>query len=46
MWNLKYGTNETIYKTETNKNRNRFTDIENRLVFAKGVGGRSWGLGG
>ena len=30
MWNLKYGTNEGIYKT----------DIENRLVVAKGVGGR------
>ena len=32
MWNLKYDTNET----------NRITDIENRLVVAKGegVGGR------
>ena len=31
IWNLKYGTNEPIYRTET--------DIENRLVFAKGAGG-------
>ena len=30
MWNLKYGTNEPIYKTETNSK-----DIENRLVVAK-----------
>ena len=29
MWNLKYDTNELIYKT------NRLTDIENRLVAAK-----------
>ena len=34
MWNLKYDTNELIYKTETD-----FTDIENRLVVAKGRGG-------
>ena len=36
MWNLKYDTNEPIYETET------VTDIENRLVVAKGegVGGR------
>ena len=34
MWSLKYGTNEPIYET------NRFTDMENRLVVAKGeVGG-------
>ena len=32
-WNLKYGTNEPIYKTETD------SDIENRLVVVK-VGGR------
>ena len=32
MWNLKYDTNELIYKT------NRLTDIENRLVVAKGEG--------
>ena len=32
MWNLKYDTNEPIYKT------NRLTDIENRLVAAKGGG--------
>ena len=30
MWNLKYGTNERIYKTEID------SDIENRLVAAKG----------
>ena len=36
MWNLKYGTNEHIYKTEID------SDIENRLVVAKGKssGGR------
>ena len=33
MWNLKYDTNELIYE-----NRNRLTDIENRLVVAKGKG--------
>ena len=33
MWNLKYGTDEPIHKTET------VTDIENRLVVAKGKGG-------
>ena len=34
MWNLKYDTNELLW------NRNRLTDIENRLVVAKwdGVG--------
>ena len=32
MWNLKHGTNEPIYETE------RLTDIENRLVVAKGKG--------
>ena len=31
MWNLKYGTNETIYK-----NRKRLTDIENQLDVAGG----------
>ena len=30
MWNLKYDTNEQI--------RNRLTDMENRLVAAKGEG--------
>ena len=30
VWNLKYGTSEPIFKTET--------DIENRLVVAKGEG--------
>ena len=33
MWNLKYDTNELIYET------NRLTDIENRLVVAKGKKG-------
>ena len=33
MWNLKYGTNESIYKTD------RLTDIENRVMVAKGKGG-------
>ena len=41
MWNLKYGTNEPIYKTET-----RLKDIENRVVVAKGGGvGWGWGVG-
>ena len=31
-WNIKYGTNEPIYKTK------RLRDIENRLVVAKGEG--------
>ena len=31
MWNLKYDTNELIYKTE-----NRLTDIENKLMVTKG----------
>ena len=30
IWNLKYNTNESIYKT------NRLTDIENKLTIAKG----------
>ena len=34
MWNLKHGTNEPIYKTETG-----LPDIENRFVIAKGGGG-------
>ena len=38
MWNLKYGTNEPVYK-----NRRRLTDIENRLVVAKGEEvGKGW----
>ena len=38
MWNLKYDTSESIYKTE-----NRLTDIENRLVVAKEDGeGVEW----
>ena len=40
MWNLKYDTNELIYKT--------VTDIENRLVVAKGKwdgGGMDWEFG-
>ena len=32
---FKYDTNEHIYETEL-RNRNRLTDIENRLVVAKG----------
>ena len=40
MWNLKYDTNEIIYKTETN------TDIENTLVVTKWEGEwRREGLG-
>ena len=35
MWNLKYYTNELIYKT------NRPTDIENTLMVTKGE--RGWG---
>ena len=32
MWNLKYGTNELTYGTDS------LTDTENRLVVAKGEG--------
>ena len=43
MWYIKYGTNESIYKTET------LIDRENRLVVANGVrwGGkdREYGIG-
>ena len=42
MWNLKHDTNEPIYKRE------RFMDIENRFVVAKGEGvggGRVWEVG-
>ena len=35
MWNLKYGTNEPIYKTETDSQT-----IDIRLVVAKGDQGR------
>ena len=35
IWNLKYVTNEPIYRTETD------SDMENRLVVAKGEGGGS-----
>ena len=38
MWNLKYNTNELLYKT------NRVRDIENTPVVAKGEGG--WGRDG
>ena len=43
MWNLKYGTNDPIYKTK------RLTDMENRLVVAKGEEEKegwtgNWGL--
>ena len=39
MWNLKYGTNKSIYKAETD------SDIENRPVVAKeerGGSGMDW----
>ena len=39
IWNLKYDANEHIYET-----KNRFTNIENRLVVAKGEVG--WGKEG
>ena len=41
MWNLKYGTNEPVCKTE------RLANIKNRLVVAEGEGeGVEWtGLG-
>ena len=42
MWNLKYDTNELIYEI------NRITDIENRLVVAKGergLGEMEWEFG-
>ena len=42
VWNLKYDTNELIYKTEIE------SDIENRLVVAKGEGcgrGKDWEFG-
>ena len=35
MWNLKYHTNQRYLR-----NKNRLIDIENRLVVAKGGGGR------
>ena len=39
MWNLKYGTDELNYL----QNRNRLTEIENRLVVAEGEGeGVGW----
>ena len=37
MWNLKYDTNESIYKTEID------SDTENKLMVTKGEGG--WGGG-
>ena len=57
MWNLKYDTIEPIYETEGRSTpkvglfkctRNRLTDIENRLVVAKGQevgGGMEWEVG-
>ena len=39
MWNLKYGTNEPISKT------NRLTDIKIRLVVARGRGKRERWIG-
>ena len=38
MWNLKNNTNELIYE------RNRFTNIANKLMVTKGEGGG--GIGG
>ena len=35
MWNLKYDTNELIYKTETDS-RHRKQDIENKRMVTKG----------
>ena len=35
MWTLKNNTNESVYK-----NRNRLTDIENKLMVTKGEVGR------
>ena len=42
MWNLKYGTNEPVCRTE------RLRVIENRLVVARGGGGArdGWGVRG
>ena len=37
MWNLKYDTNELIYKTETDSDIE--TDIENTLMVTKGERG-------
>ena len=37
MWNLKYDTNDLIY-------RNRLTDIENRVTVAKGEAGLGRGV--
>ena len=42
-WNLKYDTSEFIYK-----NRNRLTDIENKLMVTRGErdgGGINWEFG-
>ena len=39
MWNLKYDTNELIYKIETD------SDIENKFMVTKGEGGRKNKLG-
>ena len=36
IWKLKYGTNEFLYKSETD------TDTENRLVVAKVGGMKAW----
>ena len=36
MWNLKYDTNELIYKTETDS----LTDIENKPTGTKGENGQ------
>ena len=35
MWNLNYGTNESVYRAETD------SDVENSIVVAK-CGGKKW----
>ena len=39
MWNLKYDTNEPVYKTEAD------SQTENRLVVVKGKRGMNWEFG-
>ena len=39
IWNLKYGTNEPIYRTETD------SDMEHRLVGGGGGSGMDWEFG-
>ena len=37
MWNLKYNTNELIYKTEI-----RLTDVDNKLMVIRGERGEGY----